>query len=136
MKIKDLVHEAKSKGAYSQRRAVAVAEHGKAVLTAGVEAAKTVASVAADQLKSVAQQHKATLADRSQPLKARVQKLRSEAGGSLAQLKSEVSTAASEGYRTVADRLGHVTDMTRREKAVEKKILREEKKRAKKLATA
>jgi len=136
MTIKTLVQDAKAKGAYTQRRAVAVAEHGKAVIVAGVEAAKTVATVAAEQLKSAAQQHKATLTDSSLPVKARVQKLRSGAGESFATLKAEVSAAATEGYRTVTNRLEHVTDMTNKEKAVEKKIHRLEKKRSKKLAAA
>ena len=90
MTIKTLVQDAKAKGAYTQRRAVAVAEHGQAVIVAGVEAAKTVATVAAEQLKSAAQQHKATLTDSSLPVKARVQKLRSGAGESFATLKAEL----------------------------------------------
>ncbi len=124
MQINELVDRVKAKGAYSKRRAAAVAAHGGKVVSAGIEAAQHVAKVAMKSLKSTAQVQKAALADSQLPLKQRLKKLKVDTSQALADAKVEVSAAASSGYRTVSDKLAHVTAVTQKEQALEKKIRR------------
>ena len=124
MKIKELADTVKAKGAYSKRRASALAEHGLKVVSVGLDAAQQLAAVTLKNLKSAAAAPKAALTDGSLPLRQRIRKARTETGFALANAKSEVSAAASAGLETVSDRLRHVTAVTRKEQALENKILK------------
>ncbi len=124
MKINELVDRMKAKGAYSKRRAGAVAEHGRKVVMAGIDAAQTVAAVAVKSLKSTAQAQRAAITDSELPVAARLKKLKAETGSALADAKAEVSAAAKAGYQSVSDKLVRVADVTHKEQAVENKIRR------------
>ncbi len=139
MKLNELVDDIKAKGAYSKRRAGAVAEHGRKVVAAGLDAAQSVAAVAVKNLKATAGAQKAAITDSKLPVKQRLQKLKAYTGNALADAKAEVSEAARAGYRTVSDKLLRVADVTHKEQALENKIRRKAgkaKKTAQRLAQA
>lgn len=128
MSIKETIQNAKANVAYSKRRADAVVEHGKNVVTAGVDAAQTVAAVAVRSLKSAVQAQRSTLTADGLPVRQRIRQLKANAGEAVASTKAEIAAALKEGYQSVSDRLAHVTAVSHKEQAVENKIGRKAKK--------
>lgn len=124
MKLDELVEQIKARSAYTRRRAKAVTQHGRSVVTAGVDAAQHVAAVAVDNLKTTLEAQKATLTDRRLPVKARFQKVRLETGDALVDAKAEVIAALQGAVRSVGDKLVRVTATTHKEQALENKIRR------------
>lgn len=123
MKIYELVGDVKARGAYSKRRASAVADHCKKLVTAALDATRMVASRATKSITSAAQTlATATLTKNKMPLKARVQKLRSDVVEAISTSRDEIATAAKEGYRSVTDKLVRVADVTKKEQAAENRI--------------
>lgn len=136
MSIKQTLENTKANLAYSKRRASALAQHGKNVVTTGVDAAQNVAAVAALSLKAAVQAQRSTLTQSGLPVRQRIRQLKANASEALVSARADVSTAIQQGYESVADRLAHVTAVSRKEQAVENKIGRKAKKMARRLAAA
>lgn len=132
MVFKQVIDETRMHAARTKRRAAAVKEHGKTVLTTGIDTAKQVVMVAMRDLQAAVQMQKATLLEPELSVSARLRKLRSNAKDALATARTDITAALKEGYRSVTDRLAHLTAVTHKEQALENRIDR----RAKKLRKA
>lgn len=122
------IDQAKARLAYAARRASAIQSHGWRVVATGLDTTKALAALALRDVKSLAREQKAILADGRLSLRERIRQVRSHGLDAAVALRRSWTTAAAEGLDAVRDRLSHVTDITHAEQAAENRLARKAKK--------